>query len=382
MWGAAPRRRRYRLVVLAAFLVGLSAAPAAARVDLRVQHVASPTELWVIGVDRHNVGALTDHFALRARRARVNALVIDKRGLTRRQSKRVRRLAKRFGFRAIALPRTATMSASCSPGNQSDPKALCTLRADSLSTARRLADTPYVDLVVVRLKHLPSTASVKAIGDVDATILGLVEVRGRHALKKQAWENVIRAAAGERSFVLGVVPVSGDQARALDAYVGLLGKTATPPSEPDGLALTSTTRNSLRIQWTRVNSVSRYGVYRDNGLVKSVSTSSVTLNGLSCGTAYLVQVDAVDRAGLRSAKASLSAQTSACADTFPPTSPSALKVSGATDSSLTLSWSASLDDVGVLGYGVYTGLVSRGLDAVDLVHVHRPRLRNELHACG
>ena len=115
MWGAAPRRRRYRLVVLVAFLVGLSAAPAAARVDLGAQHVASPTELWVIGVDRHNVGALTDRFALRARRARVNALVIDRRGLTRRQSKRVQRLVKRFGFRAIALPRTATMSASCAP---------------------------------------------------------------------------------------------------------------------------------------------------------------------------------------------------------------------------------------------------------------------------
>ena len=75
MWGAAPRRRRYRLVVLAAFLVGLTAGPAAARVDLGAQHVASPTELWVIGVDRHNVATLTDRFALRARRARVNALV-------------------------------------------------------------------------------------------------------------------------------------------------------------------------------------------------------------------------------------------------------------------------------------------------------------------
>jgi hypothetical protein len=105
MWGAAPRRRRYRLVVLAAFLVGLSAAPAAARVDLGAQHVASPTELWVIGVDRHNVAALTDRFALRARRARVNALVIDRRGLTGRQSKRPLRTSTSSSCGSSICPR-------------------------------------------------------------------------------------------------------------------------------------------------------------------------------------------------------------------------------------------------------------------------------------
>ena len=340
--------------------MGLSAAPAAARVDLGAQHIASPTELWVIGVDRHNVAALTDRFALRARRARVNALVIDWRGLTRRQSKRVQRLVKRFGFRAIVLPHATTMSSSCAAGRQTDSTALCTLRAGSLSSARRLASSPNVDLVVVRLKHLPSTASVKAIGDVHATVLVLVEIGRRRSLNRNAWQKVIREAAGERSFVLGVVPVASDRVRALDAYVGLLGKTPTPPSEPDGLVLASASRNSLRVQWTRVSSVSKYGVYRDSGLVKSVNTNSATLSGLACGTSYLVEVDAADKAGRRSAKASLSARTTACADASPPTSPSALAVSAATDSSLTLSWSGSLDDVGVIGYGVYKGLVSAG----------------------
>src|SRR4029077_17255943 len=118
------------------------------------------------------------------------------------------------------------------------------------------------------------------------------------------------------------------------------------------LVLAPASRNSLRVQWTRVNSVSKYGVYRDSGLVKSLSPNSRTLSGLACRTGYLVGVEAADRAGRRSAKASLPASTSACTDASAPTSPSALAVSAATDTSLTLSWSGSLDDVGVIGYGI------------------------------
>ena len=382
MWGAAPRRCRYRLLVLVAFLVGLSAAPAAARVDLGAQHVASPTELWVIGVDRHNVAALTDRFALRARRARVNALVIDRRGLTRRQSTRVQRLVKRFGFRAIVLPRATTMSSSCAAGRQTDSTALCTLRAGSLSSARRLASSPNVDLVVVRLKHLPSTASVKAIGDVHATVLVLVEIGRRRSLNRNAWQKVIREAAGERSFVLGVVPVASDRVRALDAYVGLLGKTATPPSEPDGLVLASASRNSLRVQWTRVNSVSKYGVYRDSGLVKSVSTNSATLSGLACGTGYLVRGRCRGQGRQALGEGVPAGENDRLRGRVPADEP--LGACGFGRNRFVAH--ALLERVarrrrrhrirGLQGLGI------RGLDAMDVVHLDRARLRDELHACG
>src|SRR3989454_7141497 len=45
--------------------------------------------------------------------------------------------------------------------------------------------------------------------------------------------------------------------------------------------------------------------------------------------------------------------TSAPADTTAPTTPAGLAASAPTSSSLTLSWSASTDDVGVAGYRVY-----------------------------
>src|SRR5690606_32768726 len=42
-------------------------------------------------------------------------------------------------------------------------------------------------------------------------------------------------------------------------------------------------------------------------------------------------------------------------DTAAPTAPANLKVSGVTSSSVTLTWSASSDNVGVTGYDVYQG---------------------------
>ena len=82
--------------------------------------------------------------------------------------------------------------------------------------------------------------------------------------------------------------------------------------------------------------------------------TNYTLSGLSCGTLYSVAVDAVDAAGNRSAKATTTAATSACPDTSAPSVPAGLVVGTRTTTSVALSWSASSDNVGVTGYGVYS----------------------------
>ena len=64
--------------------------------------------------------------------------------------------------------------------------------------------------------------------------------------------------------------------------------------------------------------VTGYGVYSNGTLVGSPTGTSYTLSGLTCGTSYTVAVDAVDAAGNRSAKATISAATSACPDTTAP----------------------------------------------------------------
>src|SRR5947208_15241016 len=65
----------------------------------------------------------------------------------------------------------------------------------------------------------------------------------------------------------------------------------------------------------------------------------------------------IDAAGnLSAASNTLSVTTSAASgDTTPPSAPSGLASSNVTSSSVTLSWSASTDNVGVTGYDVLRG---------------------------
>src|SRR6266542_380064 len=79
------------------------------------------------------------------------------------------------------------------------------------------------------------------------------------------------------------------------------------------------------------------------------------VTGLAYGTSYTFSVDAYDAVGNRSAQASVVAATAPCGDTVTPTAPTNLKATGATTNSVSFSWAASSDNVGVAGYGVYRG---------------------------
>jgi chitodextrinase len=130
------------------------------------------------------------------------------------------------------------------------------------------------------------------------------------------------------------------------------------PTVPGGLATTGNTATSISVGWSAATDnvgVTGYGVYRNGSSVSSTGSTSYTYSGLVCGTSYTLAVDAVDGAGNRSAKSSITASTAACAtgDTQAPTTPGSLTVTGASASTVSVSWTASLDNVGVTGYGAY-----------------------------
>jgi len=136
----------------------------------------------------------------------------------------------------------------------------------------------------------------------------------------------------------------------------------TPPSAPTGLAASNTTQTGLALNWSAATDnlgVTAYDVYRNGTKVTSVTSTSAGQNGLSCGTSYTFAVVARDAAGNSSPSAQLTAATSACSasssstDTTPPSAPTGLNIVGATGSSVALAWSASSDNVGVVGYRVY-----------------------------
>ena len=136
----------------------------------------------------------------------------------------------------------------------------------------------------------------------------------------------------------------------------------SPPTAPTNLQQTAATASSVAAGWTASTDnvgVTGYRVFVDSTLAGTTTTSSYTLSGLSCGTSHLVVVDAYDAAGNRSAQASATLTTSACpapapGDSQPPTTPAGLTASSPTQTTVALSWTASSDNVGVSGYGVYS----------------------------
>jgi chitodextrinase len=135
----------------------------------------------------------------------------------------------------------------------------------------------------------------------------------------------------------------------------------SPPTVPTNLQETASTTTSISAGWTAATDnvgVTGYRVFVDNSLAGTTATTSYTVTCLSCGTSHQVVVDAFDAAGNRSAQASATMVTATCpppppGDTQAPSTPTGFGVSSATQTSLTLGWNASTDNVGVMGYGVY-----------------------------
>ena len=130
-----------------------------------------------------------------------------------------------------------------------------------------------------------------------------------------------------------------------------------PPSVPLAPWVTGKTTSSLSLSWGVSSdnvAVTGYGAYRNGVLQGTTAATAYTFTGLACGTSYTLAVDAYDGAGNRSSSAAVSASTAACGtDSTPPTVPTNEHFTGSTQTSISLAWNASTDNVGVTGYRVY-----------------------------
>ena len=130
-----------------------------------------------------------------------------------------------------------------------------------------------------------------------------------------------------------------------------------PPSGPSNLKASNVTATSLTLSWTASTDdvgVVMYQIRRDGATAANTfGTTSATITGLTPSTQYSFTVLAMDAAGnLSLASAALVVTTAAAPDTVPPSVPTGLVASGATTSSITLSWAAASDNVAVTGYDV------------------------------
>ncbi len=130
----------------------------------------------------------------------------------------------------------------------------------------------------------------------------------------------------------------------------------TPPATPAQPTATLSS-GRITITWKAVTDnlgVAGYQLWRNGVLLTSTTGLTYTDSSVKQGSGYSYQVAAVDAAGNRSA-ASPSSTTLTVPDTAAPSTPLNLKGTSTIARTVTLSWSASSDNVGVAGYRVYRG---------------------------
>jgi fibronectin type III domain protein len=125
-----------------------------------------------------------------------------------------------------------------------------------------------------------------------------------------------------------------------------------PPAPPRDLRVTGATASTLSFTWQASQTAVTYELWADFRPAGSTTLTSATVGGLACDRWHLIIVDAVDSAGNRSWPAIAFGRTSACPDLTPPTTPTGLAASSATPTGITLAWSPSTDNVGVVAYDV------------------------------
>jgi chitodextrinase len=129
----------------------------------------------------------------------------------------------------------------------------------------------------------------------------------------------------------------------------------TAPTIPGNVHTTSVQDTSLSLSWNAATddvTVTGYKVYRDGSLITTTVSTDYTDTGLTPVTQYDYTIKAYDAANNVSAASAVYQPTTAY-DTTAPSIPANLQTTNITDTTISLSWSVTTDNVGVTGYDLY-----------------------------
>ncbi|MFS0962974.1 fibronectin type III domain-containing protein [Enterococcus durans] len=187
--------------------------------------------------------------------------------------------------------------------------------------------------------------------------------QGYHPLKEEkhyniAWkqhEFIFTTPTDENTYVIRFASSGNGEAKFDNIQAAWLDLES--PSIPQNLLVESVTSDTVILSWeasTDNIGVAGYRVYRDKQLVQEVQGEQFTDTGLTEDAEYTYEVRAFDAAGNQSeASNEVFARTSVSVDDEAPTIPLNLKVENVTTDTVSLSWDASTDNIGVVGYRVY-----------------------------
>ena len=130
-------------------------------------------------------------------------------------------------------------------------------------------------------------------------------------------------------------------------------RTFTYSTPPTNLHTTTVTGSSVALAWdapSELATVTGYNIFRDNVLVGSSATATYVDLGLTAGKAYAYRVTAIDSLAVESpATPTLNVTT---IDDVAPSLPTGLAAPTVAVDRVTLTWTASIDNVAVTGYDI------------------------------
>jgi chitodextrinase len=163
------------------------------------------------------------------------------------------------------------------------------------------------------------------------------------------------ANTGTRQFT-----TPGNHSDGTNDWVLVLEANLTPdtqaPTVPTNVATTPVSSSQINLSWTAStddHAVNGYNVYRDGVKVGTSNTTSYSDTGLVDSTTYSYTVSALDAAGNESAQSTAVNGTTTSPDTTSPSTPLNVQSTNVTGSTISISWDASTDNIGVAGYNVY-----------------------------
>ncbi|WP_025743800.1 fibronectin type III domain-containing protein [Aquimarina pacifica] len=129
------------------------------------------------------------------------------------------------------------------------------------------------------------------------------------------------------------------------------------PSTPTEVTSSAITQTSVFLDWNASTDnigVTGYNIYLANILIATVSSTSYQVMGLLSSTNYSFSITAFDANDNESDNSNaVTITTLSEPDTEEPTMPTELLTSNSTQTSITITWNASTDNVGVTGYDIY-----------------------------
>jgi fibronectin type 3 domain-containing protein len=173
-----------------------------------------------------------------------------------------------------------------------------------------------------------------------------------------AWADTTVAASTAYSYSVDAFDAAGNHSAhsALATATTPAAPDTQPPTVPAGVAAQAGPVGEVDVTWSAATdnvAVTGYTVYRDGGLLGTVSGSTLAYadKTSSGSTTYSYTVDAFDAAGNHSVQSLASNITTP--DWTPPTVPAGLAATVFSNGEIDLAWNASSDNIGVSGYTVY-----------------------------